>query len=106
MVLCGRQKTNGRWAFRCITLCRASVCSARESSILSGGSPAGPTDSLRKHLYVDFTGYKRSTKLMRAPADEFIPGFKSVREHGLNMIDASQLTYLTAKAEAASAAGS
>ena len=35
-----------------------------------------------------------------APVDQ------SVREHGLNMIDASQLTYLTAKAEAASAAGS
>jgi hypothetical protein len=61
---------------------------------------------MRKHLYLDFTGYKRSQKLMSAPVDEIIPGFKSVREHGLNMIDASQLTYLTAKAEAASAGGS
>jgi radical SAM superfamily enzyme YgiQ (UPF0313 family) len=65
-----------------------------------------PDRFMRKHLYLDFTGYKRSEKLMSAPVNEIIPGFKSVREQGLNMIDASQLTYLTAKAEAASASGS
>ena len=59
----------------------------------------------REYLYLDFTGYKRSKRLMNAPVTEIIPGFKSVREHGLNMIDASQLTFLTAKAEAASTGG-
>jgi len=58
-----------------------------------------------EYLYLDFTGYKRSKKLMSAPVNEIIPGFKSVREHGLNFFDASQLTYLTGKAEAASAGG-
>ena len=28
---------------------------------------------------------------MQAPVDEILPGFRSVRERGLNMIDASQL---------------
>jgi hypothetical protein len=41
-----------------------------------------------------------------APRVVVAPRFKIVGEHGLNMIDASQLTYLTAKAETASAAGS
>lgn len=58
-----------------------------------------------EYLYLDFTGYKRSKRQMNAPVNEIIPGFKSVREHGLNMIDASQLTFLTAKAEAASTGG-
>ena len=65
-----------------------------------------PDRFMRKHLYLDFTGYKRSQKIMSAPVDQIVPGFKSVREQGLNMIDASQLQYLAAKADAASAAGS
>jgi hypothetical protein len=47
---------------------------------------------MRKHLYLDFTGYKRTSDLMRADVGEIDPGFRSVREHGLNMIDASQLS--------------
>jgi radical SAM superfamily enzyme YgiQ (UPF0313 family) len=61
-----------------------------------------PDRFMRKHLYLDYTGHKRSRAVMRAPVNEIIPGFKSVRDQGLNMIDASQLTYLTANAEAAS----
>src|SRR5437870_1122301 len=53
---------------------------------------AGVPDRLmRKHLYLDFTGHKRSKGVMQAPVDEILPGFRSVRERGLNMIDASQL---------------
>ena len=51
-----------------------------------------PDRFMRKHLYLDFTGYKRTRDLMRVDIAEISPGFKSVREHGLNMIDASQLT--------------
>ena len=46
---------------------------------------------MRKHLFLDFTGHKRSKGVMQAPVDEIMPGFRSVREKGLNMIDASQL---------------
>lgn len=53
-----------------------------------------PDRFMRKHLYLDFTGYKRSKDVMRAPVDEILPGFKTVREHGLNMIDASQLHHI------------
>ena len=49
---------------------------------------------MRKHLYLDFTGYKRSKGVMRAPIDEILPGFKTVRDHGLNMIDAAQLHHI------------
>jgi len=51
-----------------------------------------PDRFMRKHLYLDFTGYKRTRDLMRVDIGEISPGFKTVREHGLNMIDASQLT--------------
>ena len=50
-----------------------------------------PDRFMRKHLYLDFTGYKRSKGVMQAPVDEILPGFKNVREKGLNLIDASQL---------------
>jgi radical SAM superfamily enzyme YgiQ (UPF0313 family) len=51
-----------------------------------------PERLMRKHLYLDFTGYKRTSDLMRADVGEIHPGFRSVREHGLNMVDASQLS--------------
>lgn len=50
-----------------------------------------PDRFMRKHLYLDFTGYKRSGDLMTAPVGEILPAFQSVREKGLNMVDASQL---------------
>jgi hypothetical protein len=31
---------------------------------------------------------------MQAPVDEILPSFKSVREKGLNLIDASQLHHI------------
>jgi len=31
---------------------------------------------------------------MHAPVDEILPGFNTVRDHGLNMIDATQLHQL------------
>ena len=54
-----------------------------------------PDRFMRKHLYLDFTGYKRSKAVMTAPVGEILPGFNSVREKGLNMIDASQLHGIT-----------
>jgi radical SAM superfamily enzyme YgiQ (UPF0313 family) len=48
-----------------------------------------PDRFMRKHLYLDFTGYKRTSQLMQPLDKEIIPGFESVR--GLNMVDASQL---------------
>jgi len=50
-----------------------------------------PDRFMRKHLYLDFTGYKRSIGVMQAPVNEILPGFQSVREKGLNLIDAAQL---------------
>ncbi len=50
-----------------------------------------PDRFMRKHLYLDFTGYKRKKDLMRSNIGEISPGFRNVHEHGLNMIDASQL---------------
>jgi radical SAM superfamily enzyme YgiQ (UPF0313 family) len=58
-----------------------------------------PDRFMRKHLYLDFTGYKRTNKLMSAPLREINPGFRSVRGHGLNMIDASELHHLGARAD-------
>src|SRR6185436_4527538 len=53
---------------------------------------AGLPDRLMpKRLYLDFTGYKRTKDLMKPLAKEIIPGFESVRDKGLNLIDASQL---------------
>jgi hypothetical protein len=54
-----------------------------------------PDRFMRKHLYLDFTGYKRSKAVMTAPVGEILPAFKSVREKGLNLIDASQLHGIT-----------
>ena len=55
-----------------------------------------PDRFMRKHLYLDFTGYKRSKGVMQAQVGEILPGFKSVREKGLNMIDATQLHHIGA----------
>ncbi len=53
---------------------------------------AGVPDRLiRKHMYLDFTGHKRNRNGMEPFDREINPGFRSVREHGLNMIDASEL---------------
>jgi hypothetical protein len=60
-----------------------------------------PDRFMRKHLYLDFTGYKRSNGVMQAPVDEILPGFKTVREKGLNMIDATQLHHLGARIDIA-----
>ena len=53
-----------------------------------------PDRFMRRHLYLDFTGYKRTNRLMSGPLHEINPGFRSVREHGLNMIDASEIHHL------------
>ncbi len=50
-----------------------------------------PNRFLRKHLYLDFTGHKRNPDGMLPYEKEIVPGFKSVREKGLNLIDASEL---------------
>src|SRR5438046_4178807 len=67
-----------------------------------------PDRFMRKHLYLDFTGYKRSKGVMEAPVSEILPGFKNVREKGLNLIDASQLHHIgssmSANADAVTAA--
>jgi radical SAM superfamily enzyme YgiQ (UPF0313 family) len=64
-----------------------------------------PDRFMRKHLYLDFTGYKRNRTLMRAPVDQITPGFRSVRDHGLNMVDASQLVNLPTKVDVVPATG-
>jgi radical SAM superfamily enzyme YgiQ (UPF0313 family) len=48
-----------------------------------------PDRFTRKHLYLDFTGYKRTGEMMKPLDREIVPGFETVK--GLNMIDASQL---------------
>ena len=48
-----------------------------------------PDRLLRRHLYLNFTGYKRNPKGMDEFPAEIVPAFQSVREKGLNMIDAS-----------------
>jgi len=60
-----------------------------------------PDRFMRKHLYLDFTGHKRSKGVMQAPVSEILPGFKSVREQGLNMVDATQLHHLGSSMAAA-----
>ena len=47
-----------------------------------------PDRLLRRKLYLDFTGHKRDPKGMDEFAGEIVPGFHSVRDTGLNMIDA------------------
>jgi radical SAM superfamily enzyme YgiQ (UPF0313 family) len=51
-----------------------------------------PDRLMRRHLYLDFTGYKRTRKLMQPFEKEIVPGFESVK--GLNMIDAGQLLHI------------
>src|ERR1044072_8413285 len=51
-----------------------------------------PDRFLRKHLYLAFTGYKRTKNLVRSNVGEISPAFRSVREQGLNTIDASQMS--------------
>jgi radical SAM superfamily enzyme YgiQ (UPF0313 family) len=53
-----------------------------------------PDRFTRKHLYLDFTGHKRNPNGLTPFAEEIIPGFKNVREKGLNLIDASELHHL------------
>jgi radical SAM superfamily enzyme YgiQ (UPF0313 family) len=60
-----------------------------------------PDRFMRKHLYLDFTGYKRSSGVMQAPVNEILPSFKSAREKGLNMIDATQLHHIGARIDMA-----
>jgi radical SAM superfamily enzyme YgiQ (UPF0313 family) len=51
---------------------------------------AGVPDRLmRNRLYLDFTGHKRNPKGMDQFAGEIVPAFQTVREKGLNMVDAS-----------------
>lgn len=68
---------------------------------------AGVPDRLmRKRLYLDFSGYKRDPRGMDPSTREIEPGFQSVREKGLNMIDASQLHSIKpATSKAIAAAG-
>ena len=66
---------------------------------------AGVPDRLmRKKLYLDFTGYSRNPDGMQPFTKEIVPGFQSVRERGLNMIDASQLHHVAPRAKEAMAA--
>jgi len=68
---------------------------------------AGVPDRLMgNRLYLNFTGHKRNPEGMDPFTKEIVPGFHSVREKGLNLIDASQLHHLSAsKSESAHAAG-
>jgi len=62
-----------------------------------------PDRLLRKHLYLDFTGRKRNRNGMKPFEGEITPGFQSVREKGLNLIDASELHHLQPLASTAEA---
>jgi hypothetical protein len=68
---------------------------------------AGVPDRLiSKRLYLNFRGYKRNPKGMDPFEGEIVPAFQSVREKGLNMIDASQLhTMSVAAGESIHASG-
>lgn len=46
-----------------------------------------PERLLRKHLYLDFSGWKRDKRGLKPFGHEIVPGFETVR--GLNMVDAS-----------------
>jgi hypothetical protein len=50
-----------------------------------------PDRLLSKRLYLNFSGYKRNPHGMDPFEGEILPAFQSVREKGLNLIDASQL---------------
>ncbi len=62
-----------------------------------------PDRFTRKHLYLDFTGHKRNPDGMQPFEAEIVPGFKNVREKGLNLIDASELHHLQSAPNAAGA---
>ena len=66
-----------------------------------------PDRFMRKHLYLDFTGNKRSKDLMKTNIGHIVPGFETTK--GLNMVDASVLqrakTNALGKAEAVATAG-
>src|SRR5688572_4673529 len=62
-----------------------------------------PDRLLRKHLYLDFTARKRNRNGMKPFEGEINPGFQSVREKGLNLIDASELHHLQPLASTAEA---
>jgi radical SAM superfamily enzyme YgiQ (UPF0313 family) len=62
-----------------------------------------PDRFTRKHLYLDFTGHKRNFNGMEPFEGEIVPGFKNVREKGLNLIDASELHHLQPAPNAAGA---
>ena len=62
---------------------------------------AGVPDRLvSKRLYLNFRGYKRNPRGMDPFEGEIVPAFQSVREKGLNMIDASQLHTMSVAAGA------
>lgn len=48
-----------------------------------------PDRFMRKHLYLDFTGNKRTKDLMKTDIGHIVPGFETTK--GLNMVDASVL---------------
>jgi len=48
-----------------------------------------PERMLRRRLYLDFSGHKRDPNGMGEFPGDIVPAFQSVREKGLNMIDAS-----------------
>src|SRR5260370_13471380 len=52
-----------------------------------------PDRFMRKHLYLDFTGYKRSRGVMQAPVIEILPGFPSGCVNALNIINDSQFNH-------------
>jgi hypothetical protein len=57
-----------------------------------------PERLMRKHLYLNFAGYKRSRDLMPAHEGDIEPAFQSVRERGLDaMYDASALHSINSK---------
>src|SRR2546422_3148047 len=63
-----------------------------------------PDRFTRKHLYLDFTGHRRNFNGMQPFEGEIIPGFQTVRDKGLNLIDASELHHLQPAPSTAGAA--
>ena len=63
-----------------------------------------PDQLIHRHMYLDFSGHKRNPNGMQPFEKDIVPGFQSVREKGLNLIDASQLHHITTSAGATEAA--
>src|SRR3989449_9571869 len=63
-----------------------------------------PDRFTRKHLYLDFTGHKRNFNGLQPFEGEIVPGFQTVRDKGLNLIDASELHHLQPAPSTAGAA--